>query len=54
MLADQLTMLEHTGRDLSEVCLAYLGDARNNVANSLLVSGAMMGMDIRLLAPKSL
>lgn len=54
MIADQLTMLEHTGRDLSEVCLTYLGDARNNVANSLLVSGAMMSMDIRLLAPKSL
>ena len=34
--------------------LAYLGDARNNVANSLLVSGALMGMDVRMVAPKEL
>ena len=55
MLADQLTMLEHSGgRPLGEVSLAYLGDARNNVANSLLVSGALMGMDVRMVAPKEL
>ena len=55
MLADQLTMIEHSGgRPLGEVSLAYLGDARNNVANSLLVSGALMGMDVRMVAPKEL
>lgn len=54
MLADQLTMREHSGKELAEVSFAYLGDARNNVANSLLVSGAMMGMDVRMIAPKTL
>ena len=55
MLADQLTMIEHSGgRPLGEVSLAYLGDARNNVAHSLLVSGALMGMDVRMVAPKEL
>ena len=51
MLADQLTMIEHSDKPLSEVAFAYLGDARNNVGNSLLVSGAMMGMDVRMVAP---
>ena len=55
MLADQLTMLEHSGgRPLGEVSLAYLGDARNNVAHSLLVSGALMGMDVRMVCPGEL
>ena len=54
MLADQLTMIEHSDKPLSEVAFAYLGDARNNVANSLLVSGAMMGMDVRMVAPTEL
>ena len=55
MLADQLTMLEHSGgRPLGEVSLAYLGDARNNVAHSLLVSGALMGMDVRMVCPGGL
>ena len=54
MLADQLTMLEHAGKPIEEISFAYLGDARNNVANSLLVSGALVGMDIRLVAPKEL
>ncbi|WP_128683539.1 ornithine carbamoyltransferase [Actinomyces qiguomingii] len=53
-LADQLTMLEHAGRPLKEISLAYLGDCRNNVANSLLVSGALMGMDVRLIGPAEL
>ncbi|GAA4888150.1 ornithine carbamoyltransferase [Tessaracoccus lubricantis] len=52
MLADQLTMLEHSGKPLSEISFAFLGDARNNVGNSLLISGAMMGMDVRMVAPK--
>ncbi|GAA4041870.1 ornithine carbamoyltransferase [Nonomuraea soli] len=54
MLADMLTMQEHSDKPLSEISFAYLGDARNNMGNSLLVTGAMFGMDVRLVAPKSL
>ncbi|NUT41150.1 MAG: ornithine carbamoyltransferase [Thermoactinospora sp.] len=54
MLADMLTMQEHSDKPLSEISFAYLGDARNNMGNSLLVTGAMCGMDVRLVAPKSL
>ncbi len=53
MLADQLTMLEHSGKPLRDIAFAFLGDARNNVGNSLLISGAMMGMDVRMVAPAS-
>lgn len=53
-LADLMTMLEHSpGKKLSQLSLAYLGDARNNMANSLMVAGAKMGMDIRLIAPRA-
>ncbi len=53
ILADFLTMLEHgQGKQLSEITFAYLGDARNNMGNSLMVGAAKMGMDIRLVAPK--
>lgn len=52
ILADFLTMLEHgQGKQLSEMKFAYLGDARNNMGNSLMVGAAKMGMDIRLVAP---
>jgi ornithine carbamoyltransferase len=51
MLADILTMRDHAGKPLTEVSYCYLGDGRNNVANSLLVSGAMLGMDVRICAP---
>ncbi|USH02078.1 ornithine carbamoyltransferase [Grimontia kaedaensis] len=52
ILADFLTMLEHgQGKKLSEMKFAYLGDARNNMGNSLMVGAAKMGMDIRLVAP---
>ncbi|CAI9402644.1 MULTISPECIES: ornithine carbamoyltransferase [Aestuariimicrobium] len=54
MLADQLTMLEHSDKPLEQISYAYVGDARNNVGNSLLVSGAMMGMDVRMVAPAAL
>ncbi|GAA2180564.1 ornithine carbamoyltransferase [Brooklawnia cerclae] len=54
MLADQLTIREHLGRPLSEVSIAYLGDARYNIGNSILVSGALMGMDVRVVAPAEL
>lgn len=51
MLADQLTMIEHSGKPLEEISFAFLGDVRNNVGNSLLISGALMGMDVRMVAP---
>lgn len=53
MLADQLTMLEHSGKPIEQISFAFLGDARNNVGNSLLISGALMGMDVRMVAPAS-
>jgi ornithine carbamoyltransferase len=51
MLADILTMRQHTAKPLPEVAFCYLGDGRNNTANSLLVTGAMLGMDVRVCAP---
>jgi ornithine carbamoyltransferase len=54
MLCDMLTMREHCTKPDREISFAYLGDARNNVANSLLVTGALMGMDVRIVAPKQL
>jgi ornithine carbamoyltransferase len=54
VLADILTIMEHTDKPLSQVKLAYLGDARFNMGNSLLVGSAKMGMDFRCVAPKSL
>lgn len=51
MLADHLTMMEHTGRPLEDISIAYVGDARFNVGNSVLISGALMGMDVRIVAP---
>jgi ornithine carbamoyltransferase len=50
-LCDMLTMREHTAKNDREIAFAYLGDARNNMGNSLLVTGAMMGMDVRMVAP---
>ena len=54
ILADFLTMREHIRKPLREVSYAYLGDARYNMGNSLLVGGARMGMDVRIVAPKAL
>jgi len=54
MLADFVTMEEHSDKPLREVAFAYLGDARNNVGNSLLVTGALLGADVRIVAPKAL
>jgi len=51
-LCDMLTMREHTSKNDQEIAFAYCGDARNNMGNSLLVTGAMMGMDVRMVAPK--
>jgi ornithine carbamoyltransferase len=53
VLADLLTMEEHSQAPLSEVSFCYLGDARNNMGNSLMVGGAKMGMDVRLVAPEA-
>ncbi|MBZ9558439.1 MULTISPECIES: ornithine carbamoyltransferase [unclassified Modicisalibacter] len=54
MLADVLTMREHSDKPLHEIRYAYLGDARNNMGRSLLLIGAKLGMDVRIAAPKAL
>ncbi|MCF8260259.1 MAG: ornithine carbamoyltransferase [Melioribacteraceae bacterium] len=54
VLADLLTIIEHSNKPLSEITLAYLGDARNNMGNSLLIGCAKMGMNFRAVAPKKL
>ncbi|WP_406401508.1 ornithine carbamoyltransferase [Streptomyces uncialis] len=53
MLADVLTMTEHTAKPLDRVVFAYLGDARFNMGNSYLVTGALLGMDVRIVAPEA-
>ncbi|WP_416518331.1 ornithine carbamoyltransferase [Streptomyces achromogenes] len=53
MLADVLTMTEHCAKPLGDIAFAYLGDARFNMGNSYLVTGALLGMDVRIVAPKS-
>ncbi len=53
ILADFLTMREHTDKPLSKVSFCYLGDARNNMGNSLMVGAAKMGIDFRAAAPKA-
>jgi ornithine carbamoyltransferase len=53
ILADFMTMMEHANKPLNEVTFCYLGDARNNVGNSLMVGAAKMGMDFRAAAPKA-
>ncbi len=53
ILADFLTMMEHSDKPLNKVKFAYLGDAQNNMGNSLLIGAAKMGMDFRSIAPKS-
>ena len=52
ILADFLTMQEHVEKPLHQVAYAFLGDAANNMGDSLLIGGAKMGMDVRLCAPK--
>ncbi len=54
MLADVMTMREHSDKPLHDIGYAYLGDARNNMGNSLLLVGAKLGMDVRIAAPKAL
>jgi ornithine carbamoyltransferase len=54
MLADILTMRDHAATGLDQVSYCYLGDGRNNTANSLLVTGALLGLDVRVCAPEEL
>jgi ornithine carbamoyltransferase len=54
VLADVLTMMEHADKPLEKVSYCYLGDARFNMGNSLMVIGCKLGMDVRLCAPRSL
>jgi len=54
LLADFLTFMEHSDKPLSQLKFAYLGDARFNMGNSYLVGSAKMGLDFRIVAPKSL
>ena len=54
ILADVLTMTEHCEKSLRDIAFCYLGDARNNMGNSLMVGGCKFGMDVRLCAPREL
>jgi ornithine carbamoyltransferase len=54
ILADFLTMQEHSDKPLRQISYCFMGDAGNNMGFSLLLGGAKMGMDVRLCAPKSL
>ena len=55
MLADSLTMKEHAqGKDFSEIAYSYIGDARFNMGRSLLINGAILGCDVRIIAPMEL
>src|SRR5436190_16547262 len=54
ILADLLTMTEHSSKHLEEMAFAFLGDARNNMGNSLMIGGCKLGMDVRLVGPKAL
>ncbi len=54
MLADMLTMRDHSQKPVEEISYCYIGDARNNTANSLLVTGALLGMDTRICGPRAL
>jgi ornithine carbamoyltransferase len=54
MLADVMTMIEHSHNPLEQISYAFVGDGRNNVARSLLITGALLGMDVRIGAPRAL
>jgi len=54
MLCDMMTMMEHCDKRMHEIAYCYMGDARNNMGNSLMVTGCKLGMDVRLCAPKAL
>jgi len=54
MIADVMTMREHSDKPLSEIKYAYVGDTRSNMGHSLMIAGCMMGMDVRICGPKQL
>lgn len=54
MLADVLTMREHSDKPLQQIAYTYVGDAHFNMGNSLLIIGSKLGMDVRIAAPKAL
>lgn len=54
MAADIMTMREHSDKPLANISYAFVGDARNNMGHSLMIAGCLMGMDVRLVAPKEL
>ena len=54
MLADVMTMREHCDKPISDIKFAYVGDTRSNMGHSLMIAGALMGMDVRICGPKSL
>jgi ornithine carbamoyltransferase len=54
MLADVMTMREHTDKPIEKITFAYVGDTRSNMGHSLMIAGALMGMDVRIAGPKSL
>jgi ornithine carbamoyltransferase len=54
MLADVMTMREHSDKPIHDIKYAYVGDARNNMAHSLMIVGCLLGMDVRICGPKSL
>jgi ornithine carbamoyltransferase len=54
MLADVLTMMEHSNKPVREITFAYMGDGRFNMGRSYLVTGALLGMDVRIVAPNHL
>ncbi len=53
MLADMLTMTEYSSKALHDISFAYIGDARNNMGNSLLMLGALCGCDVRIIGPQA-
>ena len=54
MLADVMTMREHCDKPIADIKFAYVGDTRSNMGHSLMIAGALMGMDVRIAGPKSL
>jgi ornithine carbamoyltransferase len=54
MLADVMTMREHSDKPISQIKYAYVGDTRSNMGHSLMIVGCLMGMDVRLCGPKQL
>jgi ornithine carbamoyltransferase len=54
MLADVMTMREHSDKPITQISYAFMGDTRNNMGHSLMIAGCLMGMDVRICGPKKL